>query len=184
MAAVHHHPTPLAVSFWLLPGPEAAAALKPLSAAACKALPAATLPLHITLCSDRIDAPATAIDRLQRFADQRSPLQLSPSGISATSRFSQSLILRFTPESEAVLQAWVQPLRDTATVQANGRIDPHLSQLYSQTPLQQRQSLAARLAAPAGPLLFDEVSVVSHPTAITAPADIAAVSTLAQRSLS
>lgn len=184
MAAVHHHPSPLAVSFWLLPGPEAAATLEPLSAAACQSLPAASLPLHITLCSDRIDGPATAIDRLQRFADQCSPLQLSPSGISATSRFTQSLILRFTPESEAVLQAWVQPLRDTATVQANGRIDPHLSLLYSQAPLQQRQSLAGRLAAPAGPLLFDQVSVVSHPTTINAPADIAAVSTLAQLPLS
>ena len=184
MAAVHHHPSPLAVSFWLLPGPEAAAALEPLSAAACQSLPAASLPLHITLCSDRIDGPATAIDRLQRFADQCSPLQLSPSGISATSRFTQSLILRFTPESEAVLQAWVQPLRDTATVQANGRIDPHLSLLYSQAPLKQRQSLAGRLAAPAGPLLFDQVSVVSHPGAINTPADIAAISTLAQRPLS
>ena len=78
----------------------------------------------------------------------------------------------------------MQPLRDTATVQANGRIDPHLSLLYSQAPLQQRQSLAGRLAAPAGPLLFDQVSVVSHPATINAPADIAAVSTLAQRSLS
>jgi len=184
VAAVHHHLSPLAVSFWLLPGPEAAAALEPLSAAARQALPAATLPLHITLCSDRIDAPATAIDRLQRFADQRSPLLLRPSGISATSRFSQSLILRFSPEAEAVLQAWVQPLRDTATVKASSRIDPHLSLLYSQAPLEQRQSLAARLQAPEAPLRFDQVSVVSHPAAISSPADIAAVTPMAQLPLS
>ena len=184
MAAVHHHPTALAASFWLLPDPEAAAALRHLSAAACRTLTACTLPPHITLVSDRLHASASAIDRLHRLAEQRSPVLLSPSGITATDRFTQSLILRFTPEAERVLQAWVHPLRDTAPADAQRRFDPHLSLLYSQAPLEQRQSLAARLQAPEAPLRFDQVSVVSHPAAISSPADIAAVSTLAQLPLS
>jgi len=184
VAAVHHPPTALALSIWLLPDPDAAAALRRLSAEACRALTACTLPPHITLVSDRLHTPASAIERLHRLAEQRSPVLLSPSGITATDRFTQSLILRFTPEAERVLPAWVHPLRDTAPADAQGRFDPHLSLLYSQAPLDQRQSLAARLQAPEAPLRFDQVSVVSHPAAISSPADIAAVTPMAQLPLS
>lgn len=183
VVAVHRTNTNRATSFWLLPAPGAAAALDRLSADACGALPACTLPPHITLDSHRLDTPAIAIERLRRLAEQRSPVQLSPGRITATSRFTQSLILRFASATETLLQPWVQQLRDSSVEVKGDRLDPHLSLLYSQAPLQRRQAVAAQLQAPAGPLLFDQVCVVSHPLTISTPADIAAFRSLAQLTL-
>ena len=97
-----------AVSYWLLPGPEALVWLNQLSLLACEGMSHGggfcMLPPHITLYSYPLDAnqpnsEGTVIDRLQQLADGHQPVLLSPKSIEATETFTQSLVLRFNSKA-------------------------------------------------------------------------------------
>ena len=183
MTSVH------AVSYWLLPGREAQAALDQLSALASQAVMACTLPPHITLYSEPVNGEHGSsywyvIDRLQRLADCRKPVELWPCTIEATGIYTQSLVLRFNADARTELLPWSTQLRWSASSAFDYRIDPHLSLLYSQDTLERRQELAQRLPLPEGPLLFESISAVTHPFTISGPTDIATCINLHTCSLS
>ena len=168
-----------AVSYWLLPGREAQSALVQLSVLACQAVRACTLPPHITLYSEPLNGDhgssyGQVIDRLQWLADCRKPVELWPNTIEATRIYTQSLVLRFNADARTELLPWSTQLRRSGSSGFDYRLDPHLSLLYSQDNLDRRQELAQRLPLPAGPLLFERISAVTHPFTISGPANIAA----------
>ncbi|WP_237699178.1 2'-5' RNA ligase family protein [Synechococcus sp. CC9311] len=172
-----------AVSYWLLPGREDQAALDQLSALACQAVGACTLPPHITLYSEPLDgehdtSQKQVVDRLQQLADCRKPVQLWPSTIEATRIYTQSLVLRFNASARTELLPWFSQLRQRSASEFGYRLDPHLSLLYCKDTLERRQELAQRLPLPEGPLLFERISAVTHPLTISGPADIAAFITI------
>ena len=184
--------SPQAVSYWLLPGPEAQVRLNELSAKACEQISlggeVCMLPLHLTLYSHPLDADqpnseGMAIDRLQQLADGHHPVLLFPKAIEATETFTQSLVLRFNSEALRELQPWFQQLCLSSPNALGYKLDPHVSLLYSQAPLAFRREAAKRLALPTDPLLFERVSAVMHPLTIMSPADIAACTTLQDCSL-
>lgn len=184
--------SPQAVSYWLLPGPEAQVRLNQLSAQACEQISlggeVCMLPLHLTLYSHPLDADqpnseGMAIDRLQQLADGHQPVLLSAKAIEATESFTQSLVLRFNSEALRELQPWFQQLCLSSPNSLGYKLDPHVSLLYSQAPLAFRREAAKRLALPTDPLLFERVSAVTHPLTIMSPADIAACTTLQDCSL-
>ena len=150
---------------------------------------ACTLPPHITLYSEPLDGVLDAsqeqvIDRLQKLADCRQPVQLWPKAIEATRIYTQSLVLRFNTGARAELFPWFIQLRQRSASDCGYRLDPHLSLLYCQDTLERRQELAQRLPLPEGPLLFQRISAVTHPLTINGPADIAACFTIHTCSLS
>jgi hypothetical protein len=181
--------SPQAVSYWLLPAPEAQAVLDQLSALASQALVACRLPPHITLYSEHLDgehgvSQEQVIAQLQQLADCRQPVRLRPNAIEASLLFTQSLVLRFNAEAMTQLHPWFNQLRRRSAAELGYRLDPHLSLLYSQDPFDLRHELAQRLPLPSDPLLFGRVSAVTHPLTISSPADIAACTTLHACSLS
>ena len=183
--------SPQAVSYWLLPGPEAQVRLNELSAKACEQISlggeVCMLPLHLTLHSHPLDADQPhsegTIDRLHQLADGRQPVLLSPNAIEATETFTQSLVLRFNSEALRELQPWFQQLCLSSPNFLGYKLDTHVSLLYSQAPLECRRKLAKRLVLPIEPMLFERVSAVTHPLTINSPADIAACTTLQECSL-
>ena len=184
--------SPQAVSYWLLPGPEAQVRLDKLSAQAYEQISlggdVCMLPLHLTLYSYPLDADqpnseGIAIDRLQQLADGHQPVLLSAKAIEATEPFTQSLVLSFNSEALRELQPWFQQLCFSSSNFLGYKLDPHVSLLYSQAPLAFRREAANRLALPTDPLLFERVSAVSHPLTINSPADIADCTTLQECSL-
>jgi hypothetical protein len=124
-----------------------------------------------------------AIDRLQQLADGHQPVLLSAKAIEATETFTQSLVLSFNSEAIRELQPWFQQLCFSSSNFLGYNLDPHVSLLYSQAPLECRRKLAKRLVLPIEPLLFERVSVVTHPLTINSPADLAACTTLKECSL-
>ena len=82
-----------AVSYWLMPCPQAQLRFEALSQQAGRGLHGSTLPLHITLYSDRLDHEDKIIDCLSQVAMGRGPILLTPSAIEAGSLFTKSLIL-------------------------------------------------------------------------------------------
>ena len=181
--------SPQAVSYWLLPAPEAQAVLEQLSALASRSLVACRLPPHITLYSEHLGgdqgvSQEQAIAQLQHLAGCRQPVRLRTNVIEASLLFTKSLVLRFNAEAMTQLHPWFNQLRRRSAAELGYRLDPHLSLLYSQDPFHLRQELAQRLPLPSDPLLFGRVSAVSHPLMISSPADIAACTTLHACSLS
>ncbi len=185
--------SPLAVSYWLLPGPEAEAVLEQLSALACEGIRetggVCRLPPHVTLYSDHLkdddpDSQEQAIDRLHQLADRRRPVQLCPKAFEASALLTQSLVMRFNAEARVELLPWLTQLCTSSRVELGYRLDPHLSLLYSEAPLEQRQKLAKQIPLPEDPLLFERVSAVIHPSTITYLADIAACTTIYECELS
>ena len=181
-----------AVSYWLLPGPEAQVRLNQLSLLACEGMSHGggfcMLTLHLTLYSHALDADqpnseGMAIDRLQQLADGHQPVLLSPKAIEATETFTQSFVLRFNSDALRELQPWFQQLCLSSPNALGYKLDPHVSLLYSQAPLAFRREAAKRLALPTDPLLFERVSAVTHPLTINSPVDIAACTTLQECSL-
>jgi hypothetical protein len=181
-----------AVSYWLLPGPEAQVRLNHLSLLACEGMSHGggfcMLPLHLTLYSHALDADhpkseGMAIDRLQQLADRHQPVLLSPKAIEATETFTQSLVLRFNSEALIELQPWFQQLCLSSPNALGYKLDPHVSLLYSQAPLEFRRELAKHLFLQTKPLMFERVSAVMHPLMIKSSADIAAFTTLHECSL-
>ena len=146
-----------AVSYWLLPGPEAQVRLDQLSLLACEGMSHGggfcMLPPHITLYSHPLDADqpnseGTVIDRLQQLADRHQPVFLSPKAIEATETFTQSLVLRFNSEALIELQPWFQQLCLSSPNALGYKLDPHASLLYSQAPRAFRREAVKRLALP------------------------------------
>ena len=176
-----------AVSYWLLPGPETRVRLNQLSLLACEGMSHGggfcILPPHITLYSHPLDADqpnseGMAIDRLQQLADGHQPVLLSAKAIEATESFTQSLVLRFNSEALRQLQPWFQQLCLSSPNAHGYKLDPHVSLLYSQAPLEFRRELAKHLFLQTKPLMFERVSAVIHPSTITNLADIAACTTI------
>ena len=184
--------SPQAVSYWLLPSLESQVRLNHLSAQACEWISLggelSMLPPHITLYSHHLDTDQPSseeqvIDRLQQIADHHHAVLLYPKVIEATRMFTQSLVMRFNPEALAELHPWFLQLRSNSQAELGYQLDPHLSLLYSQAPLESRQELAKHLFLPIKPLMFERVSAVMHPLTIKSPADIAACTTLHEYSL-
>ena len=163
-----------------MPAPQAHDDFEALSKLACRGLQGCTLPPHITLYSDHLDNAANAVDRLSQVAEDRRPLQLCPTAIEAGPLFTMSLFVRFSAAEELI--HWFMQLRRQSPNRLNYQLKPHLSLLYSSDPLTAKQSIAGRLTLPA-PALFNRLAVVVHPLTISTNADIAAVSTLHERTL-
>ena len=164
-----------AVSYWLMPCPQAHDDFEALSKLACRGLQGCTLPPHITLYSDHLDEAANAVDRLSQVAEGCKPLRLSPTAIETGPLFTMSLILRFDPAEELI--HWFMQLRRQSPNRLNYQLKPHLSLLYSSETLTAKQAIAGRLTLPA-PALFNRLAVVVHPLTISTDADISAVTTL------
>ena len=169
-----------AVSYWLMPCPQAQTAFEELCKRASRGLRACTLPPHITLYSDRLDSEDNTIDHLRQVAEGRKPVLLSPRAIEAGPLFTRSLVVRFDASEE--LTHWCTQLRERSPQGLDYHLNPHLSLLYSAEPLAEKQTLARQLPLPA-PALFNRVRAVVHPLTITTEADIAAVATLHDHTL-
>ena len=72
-----------AVSYWLMPCPQAQQRFDALSRRAQSGLRGCTLDAHITLYSDRLDDEETSMDRLGQVAKAGHPILLSPRAIEA-----------------------------------------------------------------------------------------------------
>ena len=169
-----------AVSYWLMPCPQAQQRFDALSRRAQSGLHGCTLDAHITLYSDRLDDEETSMDRLGKVAKAGHPILLSPSAIEAGPLFTTSLIVRFAASGE--LNSWFTQLHDLSPQQLGYRLNPHLSLLYSTEAAPSRQAMAAVLPLPA-PVLFNRVRAVVHPLTIRTEDDIAAFTTLGEFTL-
>ena len=164
-----------AVSYWLMPGPQANADFEALSKLACRGLQGCTLPPHITLYSDHLDEAANAVDRLSQVAEGRNPVQLCPTAIESGPLFTMSLFVRFSAGEELI--NWFTRLRARSPNRLDYQLRPHLSLLYSSETLTAKQVMAGQLQLPA-PALFNRLAVVVHPVTINTDVDVAAVRTL------
>ena len=170
------------VSYWLLPGRAAQAVVDQLSDQASRGIDSSRLPAHLTLHSEHVSADhgvrvERVIDQLQWLADHHQSVLLRPRSIEAKPMFTQSLVLRFDANATQILQPLLaqfrDPLRPSSIAASDDQLDPHVSLLYSQAPLDVRRELAQQLPLPTDLLLFDRVGAVQHPRSIHSPTDIA-----------
>jgi 2'-5' RNA ligase len=103
-------------------------------------------------------------------------LELSVRGPAASELFTKTVFVRFaeTPELAA--------LRDSLGMEAAG-YDPHLSLLYKEMPLAEKEQLASAIALPFTSVTFDLIEAVRCPDEPVTPANIPTWKTLASQLL-
>ena len=104
------------------------------------------------------------------------PLELPVRALACSEQFTKTLFVRFaeTPELAA--------LRDSLGMEAAG-FDPHLSLLYKEMPLAEKEQLASAIALPFTSVTFDLIEAVRSPDEPVTPANIPTWKTLASQLL-
>lgn len=105
------------------------------------------------------------------------PLKLPVRTLACSEQFTKTLFVRFveTPELAA--------LRDSLGMEAAG-YDPHLSLLYKEMPLAEKEQLASSISLPFTSVTFDLIEAIRCPDEPVTPENIPSWETLASQPLS
>ncbi|MGI9086879.1 MAG: hypothetical protein ACR2HH_03915 [Chthoniobacterales bacterium] len=98
-------------------------------------------------------------------------------GISFAEKFTKTLFVRFRSSPE--LERLRAMLADFLGLMSVEEFDPHLSLLYAELPLREKESLARSLHFPLASVTFHGCKVISHPASISSRADVEAWRTVA-----
>jgi len=105
-----------------------------------------------------------------------STLELPVRAIAVSEQFTKTLFVRFneTPELAA--------LRDSLGIEAAG-FDPHLSLLYKEMPVTEKEQLAGTISLPVTSVTFDRIEAVRCPDEPVTPENIPTWEIIASRPL-
>ena len=103
-------------------------------------------------------------------ARQSRPLTLESTTLSTTDRLTQTLVMRFLVNES--LQTMHQELREAVQMPSSYQLDPHLSLLYMNLSVTERQRLSIEQAFPYDTVRFDELRAVAIPEQISQPQQV------------
>lgn len=125
------------------------------TSAACAAAP---FEPHVTVYSGRLVAPDLLEKGVRRAVDGVGPVSLRFAGIGFGLEYFKSLYIEF--EESAALRAIHDRLKRELGEDSGYRLIPHLSLLYSEIPIAEKEALARRIVLEREEILFDQVKVV------------------------
>ncbi len=156
------------LSFWLLPCLEDSANLQSVIDDFAKRHDAPVFKPHLTLCYGQFSDEESPWGNLP-FIE---PISLPVLGVDSTSQYTKTLFLRF-PRNERLL-ALKESLLEQCPKPDTHVMDPHLSLLYAELPLSEKQQLAKNLIPPLSNVCFTEIQVIRHPATVTRKEDVEA----------
>jgi 2'-5' RNA ligase len=164
------------LAYWLLPAPPARDFFRQTIGRFAKECDAPLFEPHLTLAVGP-DSAVAAQRILAGLAAE--PIELHPTGIHFTAKFTQTLFVRFnsTPELNELRNSFGLERRD------DDAFDPHVSLLYKQMAAENQAQLAAEIQLPFAAVTFNTVAATRCRIPVTAAADVAAWETIGTRPL-
>ena len=156
------------LSFWLIPCPEDSETLQSVIEDFAKRHDAPVFEPHLTLCYGQFSDKETPWGNLPEIA----PISLPVLGVDSTTQYTKTLFLRF-PRNKRLL-ALKESLLKQCPKPDTHIMDPHLSLLYADLPLSEKQKLAKNFIPPLSSVCFTEIRVIQHPATITRKEDVEA----------
>ena len=154
------------LAFWLIPAPEEAVVLQTMIEELANRYDAPIFKPHLTLYSGQFEKEETPLTNLPTIE----PISLPVLGVDATTQYTKTLFLRF-PRNERLL-ALKESLLEQCPKPDTHIMDPHLSLLYAELPLSEKEQLAKNLIPPLSNVCFTEIQVIQHPATVTRKEDV------------
>jgi hypothetical protein len=110
-----------------------------------------------------------------------SPICLEVRGIGFSSKFTQTLFVRFT-SSKSLAKLVVDLARETQSPIKSAR-DPHVSLIYKKMPTSAKKELASTIQLPFSTVLFDSIKAVRCASPTKTRSDVEAWHVVAKKSL-
>ncbi len=167
------------IAFWLMPAAREQRFFATLIRNLALRFDAPIFEPHLTLHDGKLQA-SVAADALQKIPTQRS-YQLQIKEIDFSEAFTRTLFVRFSP-SDSLIELR-DAIGETLRLPAADNFDPHLSLIYKDLPLSEKEDLARATKIPWRVVSFDALAVIAHPPEINSRADVQAWRILARRSL-
>ena len=156
------------LAFWLMPAPEDIPVLQAIIEELANRYDAPIFKPHLTLYSGQFEKEETPWANLPSIE----PISLPVLGVDATTQYTKTLFLQF-PRNERLL-ALMESLREQCPEPSGYSLDPHLSLLYADLPLSEKQNLAKNLFPPLARVRFTSLSVIEHPEIVATKRDVEA----------
>jgi len=100
----------------------------------------------------------------------RQRCRLSVLGLNCSDKFTQTLFVRFAPQTELALLS--EDLRRASATQSDYQLKPHLSLLYKTMDWETKRELASSITLPFADAIFDTVKAVRSPARIESREDV------------
>jgi 2'-5' RNA ligase len=172
----NHIKNPVCV-YWLVPAKPYSELLREMICFLAEEFDAPRFEPHLTLLVAQEDRQAAR--KILRQVEG-SPIRLKISGVSASSKFTKTLFIRF--KSSRALNRLVVDLTHTIKRRAKALRDPHLSLLYRKMPVAAKKELACT-QLPFREVLFDSIKAVRCASPTLNRADVEAWRVMATKCL-
>ena len=150
---------PRRCSVFLTPAPDDFASLARMITEISAKYDAPPFEPHVTLYSGLFPDPAAVGKGLTAAVSGTPPLTLRVRGIGCTTDYFKTLFIEF--EENALLRDLHDRIQAACGVDSGHELRPHLSLLYADLPLGDKQSLARRISPDRTEIRFDEVKLVT-----------------------
>ena len=114
---------------------------------------------HVTVYAGMFPDPALLRDALPRACAGIPPITLRVRGIGCTPDYFKTLFIEF--EEDAPLRRLYDRVKAACGLDTGYALFPHLSLLYAELPLREKEGLARRLTVDRATVRFDEAKVVA-----------------------
>ncbi len=173
----NHIKNPVCV-YWLVPAKPYSELLREMICVLAEQFDAPCFEPHLTLLVAQEDCQAAR--KILRQV-QGSLIRLKISSVSASSKFTKTLFIRF--KSSRALNRLVVDLTHTTKRGAKASRDPHLSLLYRKMPVAVKKELACTMQLPFREVLFDSIKAVRCASLTRNRADVEAWRVMATKFL-
>jgi hypothetical protein len=164
--------------YWLVPAKPYSELLREMICVLAEEFDAPRFEPHLTLLVAQEDRQA-ARKILRQI--EGSPIRLKISGVSASSKFTKTLFIRF--KSSRALNRLVVDLTHAIKKSVKAPRDPHLSLLYRKMPVAMKKELARTMQLPFREVLFDSIKAVRCASPTLKRADVEAWRVMATKFL-
>jgi 2'-5' RNA ligase len=173
----NHMKNPVCV-YWLVPAKPYSELLREMICVLAEQFDAPRFEPHLTLLVAQEDRQAAR--KILRQV-QSSPIRLKISDVSASSKFTKTLFIRF--KSSRALNRLVVDLTHAIKRRVKVLRDPHLSLLYRKMPVAVKKELACTMQLPFREVLFDSIKAVRCASPTLNRADVEAWRVMATKFL-
>jgi hypothetical protein len=152
------------VAFWVVPRLQERLLLEKMIASFAQQYSSPVFLPHVTLCScDRSEA-SQELNLLALLAKSCAPFSMSVESLGSSDRLAQAFFLglRKCKEAEYLSQSFAAEVACTA----NYSFEPHLSLVYQDLPMAERNKLTAGWSSPLQTICFDQLWAVAIPAKI------------------
>lgn len=137
---------------------------------------------HVTVFSGDLDDPEALMSLLLRLTRGVKPFCLRVKGIGCSEEYFRTLFVEF--EESPALQDIYRAVREGVQKESGYRLVPHMSLLYKEMPLTQKEALAKRVSFDREEVLFDCLKLVTPENRLEGWRDTACWKSLLRVSLS